>query len=71
MTEGSTTAGDRLLRIAEVKARVALGKTKIYELIAGGRFPKPHKITAAAARWSEGDITAWIEEVKRSTAARP
>lgn len=51
---------DRLLRMAEVKNRVGLGKTKIYALIAEGSFPRPHKITAKAVRWSERDITRWM-----------
>lgn len=56
---------ERLLRLAEVRHRVGLGKTMIYAMIGDGRFPKPYKITAAAARWSEREIEAWIERVVR------
>lgn len=59
MTE-APDASDRLLRMAEVKSRVGLGKTKIYALIAEGRFPRPHKITTVAVRWSEREILQWI-----------
>lgn len=52
---------ERLLRLAEVRHRVGLGKTMIYAMIGEGRFPKPYKITAAAARWSEREVDAWIE----------
>ncbi len=54
---------DRLLRLAEVRHRVGLGKTMIYGMIGEGRFPKPYKITPAAARWSAREVDAWIEEV--------
>ncbi|MFA6124270.1 MAG: AlpA family phage regulatory protein [Sphingomonas sp.] len=56
---------ERLLRLAEVRHRVGLGKTMIYAMIGDGRFPKPYKITAAAARWSEREVEAWIERVVR------
>jgi prophage regulatory protein len=43
---------------------VGLGKTMIYAMIGEGRFPRPYKITAAAARWSEREIVAWVNDVK-------
>jgi len=55
---------ERLLKIEEVKRRVGLGKTMIYDLIRAGRFPQPYKISPFASRWSEHEIVAWIEEVK-------
>ena len=67
MTELIEESSDRLLRLPEVRQRVGLGKTMIYELIADGRFPKPSKITPAAARWSEREIEAWIDTVKTGT----
>ncbi len=36
----------------------------IYEMIRAGSFPPPYKITPATARWSDREITAWIDEVK-------
>ncbi|MDR7259305.1 MAG: helix-turn-helix transcriptional regulator [Sphingomonas sp.] len=54
---------DRLLRLAEVRHRVGLGKTMIYAMIGEGRFPRPYKITPAAARWSEREVEAWIAVV--------
>lgn len=66
MTIGPDAAQpERLLRLAEVRHRVGLGKTMIYAMIGDGRFPKPYKITAAAARWSEREVEAWIERVVR------
>ena len=66
MTDAKESS-DRLLRMAEVKSRVGLGKTKIYSLIAQGRFPRPHKITTTAVRWSERDVLQWVASM---TAAR-
>jgi len=63
--EPDTAQPERLLRLAEVRHRVGLGKTMIYAMIGEGRFPKPYKITAAAARWSEREVEAWIERVVR------
>jgi len=71
MTESTEESCDRLLRLLEVRRRVGLGKTMIYELIADGRFPKPYKITPAAVRWSEREIEAWIDRVKAGVVPTP
>lgn len=55
---------DRFIALPEVVRRVGLGKTMIYKLIGDGRFPPPYKITPAAARWSDSEVTAWIAEIK-------
>lgn len=55
---------DRLLRIGDVKSQVGLGKSKIYALIAEGRFPRPYKLTPKAARWSEREIAEWIAQAR-------
>jgi prophage regulatory protein len=55
---------DRFVRLDEVKRRVGLGKSMIYELIKQGRFPAPYKLSPAAARWSDIEISAWIDDVK-------
>jgi prophage regulatory protein len=57
----------RLLRLPEVKARVGLGRTQIYEEIKEGRFPRQVALTARSVAWREADILAWIasrQEVK-------
>ena len=36
----------------------------IYGLIKEGRFPAPYKISPFAARWSEHELTTWINDVK-------
>jgi prophage regulatory protein len=59
----------RLPRLAEVRHRAGPGKTMIYTMIGDRCFPKPYKITAAAARWSEREVEAWIAGVVRDSRA--
>jgi prophage regulatory protein len=61
--------GDRGFGLAEVRHRVGLGKTMIYAMIGEGRFPRPYRITPAAARWSEREVDSWIEGVVRDAGA--
>lgn len=51
----------RLLPLDAVSAKVGFKRSKIYLLIAQGRFPQPMKIDSAT-RWVESDIDAWIDE---------
>lgn len=60
----SETAPERFLKLDEVKRRAGLGKSMIYRLISEGKFPAPYKLSSAASRWSERELSAWIEEVK-------
>lgn len=55
---------ERLLKLEEVIRRVGLGKSMIYRLISQDRFPAPYKLSAAASRWSEQEVVAWIAHVK-------
>lgn len=55
---------DRLIKLDEVSRRVGLGKTMIYSMIRDDRFPAPYKISPFAARWSEQEVVAWIDDVK-------
>jgi len=60
----SDTVPERFLKLDEVKRRAGLGKSMIYRLIKEGKFPAPYKLSAAAARWSERELVAWIDDVK-------
>jgi prophage regulatory protein len=53
--------GDRLLRIAEVAAKVALRQSTLFEMVRDGRFPAPVRLSSRASRWSEAEIDAWID----------
>ena len=49
----------RLLRIGSVEDRIGCKKSKIYELIAKGEFPKPVKIDHCSV-WPESEVAQWI-----------
>lgn len=52
----------RILKRAEVEARVALSSSAIYEAIQQGRFPRPVKIARKAVGWIESEIDSWIKK---------
>ena len=53
---------ERLLRWPEVKQRVGLCRSRVYQLIEQGTFPKQIKLSERAAAWKESDISKWIED---------
>ncbi len=55
--------GDRLLKLAEVTARVALGKSAIYTRISEGTFPSPVSLGPGAVRWRKSEVDAWISRL--------
>ena len=58
----TSNAQERLLRLPDVIALVALKKSSIYELIKQGRFPAPVKLSARAVCWPSSAIDRWIAE---------
>jgi prophage regulatory protein len=56
----SRSAPIRILRLAQVIDVTGLGKTKIYELQAQGRFPMSVRITAHSVGWVEQEVQAWL-----------
>ncbi|MBY6048316.1 helix-turn-helix transcriptional regulator [Vannielia litorea] len=56
-------ASDRLLTRRDVSSMVGFAQSTIYKKMAAGEFPRPIKVKSAA-RWSERDVAAWIEEQK-------
>lgn len=60
------------LTIKQVAAKVALGQSTIYRLIAKGDFPKPFPLVGNRTAWLEEDIDAWLaEKAGRAAAAAP
>jgi prophage regulatory protein len=59
----------RLIRRAEVIARVGLCKASIYNRMNAGEFPRPIPIGGGRVAWLESDIDTWITE-KLSEAGR-
>lgn len=53
----------RIMRLPEVKAATGFGRSKIYELMKEGRFPKARHIAGAyAVGWDSLEVEAWIDE---------
>lgn len=59
--EPTSPIKDALLRMRAVEATTSLKKSKLYELIAEGKFPRPVKLGRASA-WPASAINRWIEE---------
>ena len=51
-----------LLDIHEVRARVSLGTTTIYRMMADGTFPPSVALGPRTVRWLKSEIDAWIAE---------
>jgi len=54
----------RVLKLSQVRAKTALGRTTIHNKVKAGEFPKPIKLTDGSARnlgWLEHEVDAWIE----------
>ncbi len=56
--------GLALLRIERVTAKCGLCKSKIYQLIRLGKFPKPIQ-EGRTSRWLSTDIDGWILQKAR------
>lgn len=53
----------RILRFPAVKSATGLGRTKIYDLMKEGRFPKARRIAGAhVVGWDSLEVDAWISE---------
>ena len=50
-----------LLRLPQVRERTGLGRTKIYEMMGAGKFPKPVKLSEAINAWPDHEIENWIQ----------
>lgn len=55
-----------VLNIDQVAERTSLGRTAIYEAIAGHGFPKPVPLVGRRVGWIESEVDAWIESRARS-----
>lgn len=53
--------GESLLPLPAVKARVGMGKTKIYEAIKSGAFPSCIK-NGRTSVWIESEIDDWVSQ---------
>ena len=62
----------RILRMPDLKEKVGLSKTTIYDLIAAGKFPASINLTAKSRGWLDNEVDDWLESLahKRDDDAR-
>lgn len=58
-------ANSKILRLPQVREKVGLGKTAIYDKINEGAFPKPIKLGGRASGWLEDEVNEWINKQVR------
>lgn len=49
-----------LIRRKEVERRTALSRSRIYDLMSKGAFPKPIQLGTMSVAWLEAEIHQWI-----------
>lgn len=49
-----------LLRLPAVRERTGLSRSKIYEMMGEGKFPKPIKHSERVNVWPSDQVDAWI-----------
>lgn len=58
----------RIYRLRDLTTLLGLSKSRIYELIAEGKFPRPLKISDRAVGWPESDIDQFQSSWQRTKA---
>lgn len=52
---------NRILRMADLKVRIGLSRSTIYEFQNCGQFPRSISLGSRAVGWLESDIEAWLQ----------
>ncbi|AAW87593.1 DNA-binding protein [Aliivibrio fischeri ES114] len=52
----------RFLRLKEVMALTALGRSSIYKFMSEGRFPQTISLGDRAVAWVESEVEEWMHE---------
>lgn len=52
----------RFIRLRELQARVPLSRSRIFELMAAGRFPQNIKLSQRASAWDAAEVEQWMAE---------
>ena len=50
------------IRLPEVRQKVGMSKSHIYDLIAQDKFPKPVKVSSRISCWVAAEVEQWIQE---------
>ncbi len=51
-----------VLRLPQVVERTGVSRTRIYEMMEAGRFPKPIKIGARAIAFIADEVDGWVAD---------
>jgi prophage regulatory protein len=57
-----TPSGPCFLRLREVCAIVALGRSEVYRLMHAGQFPAAVRVGPNTTRWVDTEVHAWVAE---------
>jgi excisionase family DNA binding protein len=52
--------GDYLLNVTDLKAKLRISRSKIYEMVADGEFPAPIKL-GTLSRWHSSTVNRWLD----------
>jgi prophage regulatory protein len=52
----------RFIRFKELRQRIPLGRTTIWKMMRGGRFPQSRRIGKMAAAWLESEVEDWMKK---------
>jgi len=58
---------NRILRMSELKIRIGLSRSTIYEFQKSGDFPRSVSLGVRAVGWLESDVDAWVESRVNNT----
>lgn len=68
--ESSTSKKERLLRLPAVLDRIPYKKSRFWELVSAGVFPKPVRLPGGrCVAWPESQIDALVERIASGTGA--
>ena len=50
------------IRLPEVRQKVGMSKSYIYDLISQDKFPKPVKVSSRICCWVTAEVDQWVQE---------
>ena len=59
-----------LLRLPQLRQKIRMGRTTIYNKVKAGEFPAPVELPGSRIAWREDEIDAWISNRPRREATR-
>lgn len=57
---GGLKVANTVLKLPAVKARTALSRSTLYNMISRGEFPTPVQLGPRAVGWLEAEVEEWI-----------